>query len=230
MIFIETIKNECDVNESAELCDLDSAQADDNYGYYDDDDDDDDSEEEVKPKQKFSPTKQGKRQSTKAASTTGTGAKRKSTTETIPVVPAKKSATITKASQAKANAPATVTTAGTATATAPSTTTTYLSTPPATYDKKEPSLLNEDISSSYNPNTSASESDQKATAQQTPKPPKKRNKLPKQCTVCGLIVKRLRDHMKIHPEALEFKCQHCHRTYLTQTGLDRHMDTQHTER
>lgn len=63
-----------------------------------------------------------------------------------------------------------------------------------------------------------------------PKPRKKYEKLPKQCTVCGLIVRRLRDHMKGHPDALEFKCQHCNRKYLTQAGLERHMDTQHADR
>lgn len=63
-----------------------------------------------------------------------------------------------------------------------------------------------------------------------PKQRKKYEKLPKQCTVCGLIVRRLRDHMKGHPDALEFKCQHCNRKYLTQAGLERHMDTQHADR
>lgn len=61
--------------------------------------------------------------------------------------------------------------------------------------------------------------------------PKKRNshKLPKQCNVCGLIVTRLRDHMKSHPDQLEFKCSHCPRTYLTKNGLDRHVDVQHAD-
>lgn len=63
-----------------------------------------------------------------------------------------------------------------------------------------------------------------------PRQRKKYEKLPKQCTVCGLIVRRLRDHMKGHPDALEFKCQHCNRKYLTQAGLERHTDTQHADR
>lgn len=70
----------------------------------------------------------------------------------------------------------------------------------------------------------------KAPVKSEPKQRKKYEKLPKQCTVCGLIVRRLRDHMKGHPDALEFKCQHCNRKYLTQAGLERHMDTQHADR
>lgn len=70
------------------------------------------------------------------------------------------------------------------------------------------------------------------TAKNEEKPAaKKRNahKLPKQCNVCGLIVTRLRDHMKSHPDQLEFKCSHCPRTYLTKNGLDRHVDVQHAD-
>ena len=62
-----------------------------------------------------------------------------------------------------------------------------------------------------------------------PKKPRTHSKLPKQCNVCGLIVKRLRDHMKNHPDQLEFKCDQCPRTYLTKAGLDRHIDVQHAD-
>lgn len=67
------------------------------------------------------------------------------------------------------------------------------------------------------------------TSEIKPPPAKRRNthKLPKQCTVCGLIVTRLRDHMKSHPDKMEYKCTQCKRSYLTQTGLDRHVDLQH---
>lgn len=67
------------------------------------------------------------------------------------------------------------------------------------------------------------------TTEIKPPPAKRRNthKLPKQCTVCGLIVTRLRDHMKTHPDKMEYKCTQCKRSYLTQTGLDRHVDLQH---
>lgn len=49
----------------------------------------------------------------------------------------------------------------------------------------------------------------------------------RQCYVCGLLVMRMRDHMKTHPDELQFQCGICSRSYLTKTGLDRHMDGQH---
>lgn len=58
---------------------------------------------------------------------------------------------------------------------------------------------------------------------------KPRGHLPKQCYVCGLIVTRMRDHMKSHPNELQYKCEHCPKSYLTKTGRDRHMDGQHPE-
>lgn len=51
----------------------------------------------------------------------------------------------------------------------------------------------------------------------------------KQCNVCGLIVERLREHMNSHPDEIEFKCQLCPRKYLTQNGLNRHIDVQHAD-
>lgn len=62
-------------------------------------------------------------------------------------------------------------------------------------------------------------------------PPAKRSQghVPKQCYVCGVIVARMRDHMKMHPNELQYKCEHCPRSYLTKTGRDRHMDGQHPE-
>ncbi|KAJ6646705.1 hypothetical protein Bhyg_01918 [Pseudolycoriella hygida] len=54
-------------------------------------------------------------------------------------------------------------------------------------------------------------------------------KKPKMCTVCGMIVKRLRDHMKSHPDALEIRCPHCPSRYLTQKGLLKHIKIQHIE-
>lgn len=58
----------------------------------------------------------------------------------------------------------------------------------------------------------------------------KGTKIEKQCNVCGLIVERLRDHMKTaHPDAIDYKCSKCPRKYLTQTGLDRHTYYQHPD-
>lgn len=51
----------------------------------------------------------------------------------------------------------------------------------------------------------------------------------KQCYVCGLIVWRMRDHMKSHPGELQYQCEVCPRSYLTKTGRDRHMHGQHPE-
>lgn len=49
----------------------------------------------------------------------------------------------------------------------------------------------------------------------------------KQCNVCGIIVKSLRDHMRQHPGELPYRCSLCKRPYLTKLGLNRHMDIQH---
>lgn len=51
----------------------------------------------------------------------------------------------------------------------------------------------------------------------------------RQCYVCGLLVMRMRDHMKTHPDQLQFQCEICARSYLTKTGLDRHIDGHHPE-
>ncbi|XP_037025022.1 transcriptional repressor CTCFL-like isoform X2 [Bradysia coprophila] len=51
----------------------------------------------------------------------------------------------------------------------------------------------------------------------------------KMCTVCGIIVDRLRDHMRTHPDALEHKCTLCSKKYLTTKGLTKHIRHKHTE-
>lgn len=52
----------------------------------------------------------------------------------------------------------------------------------------------------------------------------------KQCNVCGVIVKRLKDHVAAeHPNAIDYKCLKCRRTYLTQNGLDRHTYNHHPD-
>ncbi|KAG4068818.1 hypothetical protein HA402_004966 [Bradysia odoriphaga] len=51
----------------------------------------------------------------------------------------------------------------------------------------------------------------------------------KMCTVCGIIVDRLRDHMRTHPDALEHRCTLCSKKYLTPKGLAKHIRHKHTE-
>lgn len=85
---------------------------------------------------------------------------------------------------------------------------------------------------SHDYDSSCDQSADDSGAQDPSDPPaskKPRGDLPKQCYVCGLIVTRMRDHMKSHPNELQYKCEHCPKSYLTKTGRDRHMDGQHPE-
>lgn len=84
-----------------------------------------------------------------------------------------------------------------------------------------------DYDSSFDQSADDSGAPDSSAAPPAPKLP--RGHLPKQCYVCGLIVTRMRDHMKSHPNELQYKCEHCPKSYLTKTGRDRHMDGQHPE-
>ena len=46
-----------------------------------------------------------------------------------------------------------------------------------------------------------------------------------ECQICGRMVKRLKDHMKIHNELKQFKCELCEKGFTQSRYLYRHMRT-----